>query len=134
MTRGPSVRIERPVDWIDTDAAGHYHHSSVIRWVEAAEAELLDRLGVPGLVPTVPRVRYEVDYLDRLYFRDRVAVDLWVDRVGGSSLRYGFEVTREGLGPAARGAMTCVNVEPSTGSATPWPEDLARAFRDAAPP
>ena len=33
----PAIRVERTVEWPDTDAAGHYHHSSVIRWVEAAE-------------------------------------------------------------------------------------------------
>ncbi|GAA1162110.1 acyl-CoA thioesterase [Ornithinicoccus hortensis] len=131
MTRGPAVRIERQVDWIDTDAAGHYHHSSVIRWAEAAEAELLRRVGAPDLTPTVPRVRYEVDYLDRLYFRDTALVDLWVDKVGTSSLRYGFEVTRAGHGPAARGAMTCVLVDPGTGASAPWPADLARRLGGA---
>jgi len=35
-----SVVVDRRVEWQDTDAAGHYHHSTVIRWVEAAEAVL----------------------------------------------------------------------------------------------
>lgn len=133
MTRGPSVRIQRLVEWMDTDAAGHYHHSSVIRWAEAAEAELLRELGLPDLVPLLPRVRYEVDYLDRLYFRDTVLVDLWVDQVGTSSLRYGFELTREGHGPAARGAMTCVQADPETGGSAPWPPEVAQVLGGPAP-
>ena len=35
-----AVLVQRRVEWPDTDAAGHYHHSTVVRWVEAAEAVL----------------------------------------------------------------------------------------------
>lgn len=62
-----SIVVRREVEWRDTDAAGHYHHSAVIHWVEAAEAALQQRLGLGELYGTVPRVRYEVDYLDRLW-------------------------------------------------------------------
>lgn len=41
-----SVVVRREVEWRDTDAAGHYHHSAVIHWVEAAEAALQQRLGI----------------------------------------------------------------------------------------
>ncbi len=41
-----SVVIERRVEWPDTDAAGHQHHSVVMRWVEEAEAALLEPLGL----------------------------------------------------------------------------------------
>ncbi len=43
-----SVVIERRVEWPDTDAAGHQPHSVVMRWVEEAEAALLERLGSRG--------------------------------------------------------------------------------------
>jgi len=36
------VVIERRVEWPDTDADGHQHHSVVMRWVEEAEAALLE--------------------------------------------------------------------------------------------
>lgn len=138
--RGASVTIERMVEWPDTDAAGHYHHSAVIRWIEAAEAELHEQVGLPELFGTVPRVRYEVDYLARLWFRDRISVRLWVGHVGTTSLRYEFEVRRQsGTGSrsgtasqegaevhvAARGAMVCVHSEPGAGP-TPWPEQVTR--------
>jgi len=104
------VTIERTVEWPDTDAAGHYHHSAVIRWVEAAEAALHERLGLPELFGIVPRVHYEVDYLERLWFRDRVTVMLEVAEVGRTSLRYVFQVDRDGQ-PAARGEMVCVRTD-----------------------
>jgi acyl-CoA thioester hydrolase len=129
--------VTRVVDWCDTDAAGHYHHSSVIRWVEAAEDELHTSLGLPGLFGVVPRVRYEVDYLDRLWFRDEVVTSLWVEHVGTSSLIYGFEVVGP-RGPAARGRMVCVNVGSRSGPgpeegqgpppAAPWPDEVRAAL------
>jgi acyl-CoA thioester hydrolase len=129
------VSVTRTVDWCDTDAAGHYHHSSVIRWVEAAENELHVELGLLDLFGVVPRVRYEVDYLDRLWFRDEVVTELWVESLGRSSLVYGFEV----LGPrglAARGRMVCVNVDGRSGDAqgdgspvAPWPDEVRAALQ-----
>jgi acyl-CoA thioester hydrolase len=119
----PSVTVERMVEWPDTDAAGHYHHSSVIRWVEAAEAALHSQLGLDELFGSVPRVRYEVDYLTRLWFRDLVQVTLEVAEVGRTSLTYAFAVRRDGE-VAARGRMVCVNADPKGTGATAWPDDV----------
>lgn len=130
MSGGPRVVIERMVEWPDTDAAGHYHHATVIRWVEAAEAALHEELGLLGLFGSVPRVRYEVDYLHRLWFRDLVSITLWVADVGTTSLRYEFEV-RHGDSAAARGAMVCVNANPSGDGARPWPEGVRTTLATA---
>jgi acyl-CoA thioester hydrolase len=119
----PQVTIERLVEWPDTDAAGHYHHSTMVRWIEAAEADLLDQLGIVQLFGVIPRVRYEVDYKARLWFRDRVAVQLWVADVGRASVRYEF-VVRRGEEVAAAGAMTAVNIDPEGGRAAAWPGDV----------
>jgi acyl-CoA thioester hydrolase len=128
MTSATSATVTRTVDWVDTDAAGHYHHSAIIRWVEAAENALHEELGLLDLFGTAPRVRYEVDYLDRLWFREQVLTSLWVEQVGGSSLTYAFEVVGP-RGAAARGRMVCVNVGPtgaagSTGAAGPWSAEV----------
>ncbi len=129
----PAVRIERLVEWPDTDAAGHYHHSSVIRWVEAAESELHLSLGLPELFGSVPRVRYEVDYLERLWFRDRVSIDLRVATVGRTSLVYAFEVCRDGV-TAAKGRLVCVQSAPDGTAAETWPADVAAILRGEASP
>ena len=124
----PQVTIERLVEWPDTDAAGHYHHSSVVRWAEAAEAELFEQLGVAHLFGVIPRVRYEVDYKARLWFLDRVAVQLGVAEVGRASVRYEFSV-RRGDEVAAAGAMTAVHIDPEAGRPSAWPDDV-RAVLD----
>ncbi len=84
-----SFVLARTVEWQDTDAAGHYHHATVIRWVEAAEAALYAKLGLE-LMGIVPRVRYEVDYTDRLFYGEAVTVAIWVESVGGTSVRLPF--------------------------------------------
>ncbi|MFI6772210.1 acyl-CoA thioesterase [Nocardia sp. NPDC050412] len=133
-----AVIVERLVDWQDTDAAGHYHHSTVIRWVEAAEAALLEARGLRWLFGTIPRVRYEVDYLDRLWFGDTASIELTVGKIGRSSVRYDFVIRRiaaeHGLDDAvartvaARGALTAVYAPDSQGGARPWPTDTAAAL------
>ncbi|WP_433521329.1 acyl-CoA thioesterase [Nocardia pseudovaccinii] len=133
------IVIERVVDWQDTDAAGHYHHSTVVRWVEAAEAALLDRVGLRWLFGRIPRVRYEVDYLERLWFGDTASIDLSVDHVGRSSLRYGFVISRipavrrssppEPSTIAARGLLTIAHVSGEDGGSLPWPDNIAAVLR-----
>jgi acyl-CoA thioesterase FadM len=125
-----TVTIGRTVEWQDTDAAGHYHHSTVIRWVEAAESALYSRLGLDALMGAVPRVRYEVDYVDRLFFNEEVAVSLSVATVGGTSASFTFEV----LGPrglAARGRMVIAHTGGTRGRAARWPAGAREALTAA---
>lgn len=124
------VVVERRVEWHDTDAAGHQHHSAILRWVEAAEAELLRRHGLDWLFGRTPRVRHEVDYRARLWFGETVTTRFRVLRLGRTSLTYDFEVHgREGL--AARGTMVVAHAEPESPTATPWPQHVRDALAPA---
>jgi acyl-CoA thioesterase FadM len=127
-----SVNIERRVEWADTDASGHHHHSAIQRWVEAAEAVLLERLGQTPLFGRTPRVRYEVDYRARLWFGDLVRIELAVAEIGTSSLRYRFQVTR-GEEVAATGFMTIVHTGDASSGAVPWAAEARRILTSAGP-
>lgn len=117
------VQVARVVEWPDTDAAGHYHHATVARWVEAAEAELHEQLGLDQLFGVIPQVHYEADYHARLWFRDPVTVSLWIDEIGRTSIRYGFQV-RTYAEVAAADSMTVVHIDPALGRAVPWPDHV----------
>jgi hypothetical protein len=56
-----SSTIPRRIEWIDTDARGIYHWVTVVRYVEAAEALLHDRLGIrQRTFGRTPRVHFTV--------------------------------------------------------------------------
>uniref|UniRef100_A0AAU2K164 Acyl-CoA thioesterase n=1 Tax=Streptomyces sp. NBC_00049 TaxID=2903617 RepID=A0AAU2K164_9ACTN len=129
----PSIVVERRVEWQDTDAAGHYHHSTVVRWVEAAEAALLRRLGLAHLFGSTPRVHFEADYRARLWFGETVRTELQVTKVGTSSLHYAFTVRGESEEPAATGRMVIAHsAARATGSAA-WPDEVREVLTSAGP-
>lgn len=129
----PSVVIERRVEWPDTDAAGHYHHSAVVRWVESAEAVLLRRLGLSHLFGSTPRVHYEADYRARLWFGETVRIELRVIKVGTSSLHYAFTVRGEGEKAAATGRMAIAHSAAHATGSTPWPDEVREILAKAGP-
>lgn len=128
----PSVVVHRRVEWIDTDAAGHHHHGAVLRWVEAAEAVLLQRRGMSRLFGRIPRVHYEVDYRSRLWFGQPVQIELAVARVGEKSVRYEFVVRSEDV-VAATGNLVITLAAPDSPSALAWPDDVRAALTRGGP-
>ena len=124
---GAGIVIDRRVEWPDTDASGHYHHSTILRWIEAAEAETYERVGLVYLFGVIPRVRLEVNHRSRLWFRDLVQVRLWIQRLGRSSVTFGFEIHR-GDELAADGSITAVHIDPAAGRARAWPEAVRAAL------
>lgn len=116
---GPSIQIQRRLAWPDTDAAGVWHHSTLWRWVEEAEAELHRSLGViEHTFGHTPRRHLDAEFLRPLRFDDQVDVELTVRRMGHSSVTYDATV-RHDQAVVARASMTAVLVV--DGVATPWP-------------
>lgn len=126
-----SVAVSCRVEWIDTDASGHYHHSTVIRWVETAEAELFRRIGHAGMFANIPRVHYEADYLARVWFGDEIELRLTIDRVGRTSLVMSFSAVC-GETVVASGHLVQVNAA-GDGRTEPWPDEVRTALEAMAP-
>jgi acyl-CoA thioester hydrolase len=121
------IEIYRTVEWFDTDAAGHQHHSCILRYVESAEAALLREYDLAWLFGETPRIRHEVTYRRRLWFGETVTVVLKVARLGVTSLEYSFEVKgSEGL--AADGRLVVAHASPESPTSTPWPQAVVDAF------
>jgi acyl-CoA thioester hydrolase len=119
-----SVVIRRRIEWIDTDAAGIYHWTTVFRLAEAAEAVMHTGLGiVERSVSASPRVAVSASFKRPLRFNDEVELELAVERMGRKSLVYRLAVTSAGA-LAAEGSLTVCFVDPATGRAAPWPQDL----------
>lgn len=129
-----SASVERTVEWADTDAAGHQHNSAIMRWVEAAEAELFRRLDLPDYFPSAPRVQQTINYRAKLWFGQCVTAQLQVQNVGSSSMTFAFEVhghaygTTSSGGLAAHGTFTTAYVPAEAERAQPWPAHIRAAI------
>lgn len=133
----PRASIERTVEWVDTDASGHQHNSAIIRWVEAAEAELFLRtLKLPDYFPRVPRIHQDIHFKRKLWFGQQITATVGIYKLGRTSMTYAFEIhshPHDGQdgGLAAYGTVTVVHVPPGSAKAQPWPAAILEAV---APP
>lgn len=104
-----------------------------MRWVEAAEAELMRSLDLPGYFPSAPRVHQEISYSAKLWFGQPVTAAIEVQKLGRTSLTYAFEVRghahpKSAGGVAAFGTVTVAHVPPGFEKSQPWPTDTAAAI------
>ena len=99
------------VAWIDTDACGRIHFSNAFRWAEAAEV---------GLIRGVLSVE------DVLRFDDEIEVRIRVDRIGTTSITYGWTISKDGK-PYVLGGHTVVHVD-GDGRPSPVPDRIRDAL------
>src|SRR5262245_19141818 len=105
------IVVQRRIEWIDTDAAGIYHWTTAFRLAEAAEAALHTELGIADFTfGATPRVAVDAELRWPLRFNDLVDVELVVESVGRSSVRYRFAVTGA-EGEAMSGHVTCALID-----------------------
>ena len=116
--------LHRRIEWMDTDAAGIYHWTTVFRLAEAAEAALHTALGIADFTfGATPRVAVHATFVRPLRFNDRVATALTVTRLGRTSVEYALAIDGE-EGRAAEGAVTSCLIDRRTGRPVPWPDDV----------
>ncbi|MGW9028743.1 acyl-CoA thioesterase [Streptomyces sp. NPDC055722] len=138
LKRQNPVGVHRTrIEWIDTDAGGIYHNSTIVRFVEAAEASLMAERGLHGYFPVAPRVYYEVDFESPLYFGQDVHTAVELIRIGTTSMTFAFEVWGEEFPGrprrrAARGRYVTAHIDRdhlNGAASTPWPEEWIAALR-----
>jgi acyl-CoA thioester hydrolase len=118
------IVVRRRIEWIDTDAAGIYHWTTAFRLAEAAEAALHTALGIADRTFGVtPRVSVAAEFERSLRFNDPVEVELAVEAVGRTSVRYSLAITGP-EGPAMSGHVTAALIDRATKRAVPWPDDM----------
>jgi YbgC/YbaW family acyl-CoA thioester hydrolase len=126
------IRIRRRVEWMDTDAAGIFHWSTVIRFTEAAEIALHNALGIAEITfGATPRVKVGFDFRRPLRFNDPTTVDLTVAAVGRSSVRYQAVLRDEHDELVAEGEVVTVFIDTQTRRSAPWPDAVRAALTGA---
>jgi acyl-CoA thioester hydrolase len=132
------------VRWSDVDTAGIIRWSAYVRFIEVAETEFFRGLGFPyatlfdRLNVWLPRVQLHFDYRNPAKLDELLDVEVWVGRVGNSSIRLEFDI----LLPSGDMAMEAYLVLVTTtrewpAKAVPVPAELRDAMapyrRDLAP-
>ena len=118
------VVLRRRIEWMDTDAAGIYHWTTVFRLAEAAEAALHTALGIADFTfGATPRVAVQATFARSLRFNDPVEVTLAVAAIGRTSVEYAMSIDADG-GTAAQGSVKTVLIDRETGRAVAWPDDV----------
>jgi acyl-CoA thioesterase FadM len=119
--RGASIRIQRRVEWVDTDASTKWHNTAPLEMLEAAETTLLDRLGMlEEIFGRLPRVSIKAHFMRALGFWEKVDVDLEVAALGRTSITYRGNI-RRGDDVVVSGEVVAVFVDES-GRPCPWSE------------
>lgn len=90
-------RVTMQVRWSDVDLFGHVNNAAYLRYLDDARFSLFPAMGVDAAgrltASMLVVVKHEVEYLAPLTFRSTpFAVDLWVPRIGRSSVDFAYEV------------------------------------------
>jgi acyl-CoA thioester hydrolase len=80
------------VRWVETDASGHFHNSSAIIWAEEAEHALYRQAAPEFDLSRIPRRAIQMSFNRPLFAGDAYLVKLWVDRIGDSSMSFGWHI------------------------------------------
>lgn len=136
-------KVQRRVEFSETDMAGIVHYANFFRYMEAAEHAFLRSLGFSVVLrrhhPPLgfPRVHAECDYLKPLRFEDVVEIHLLVRQKKSKVLSYVFGFRRVSPEPAvavARGLLTvcCVAHHPDGQmTSAPIPREIAEKIKVA---
>lgn len=136
-------KVQRQVEFSETDMAGIVHYANFFRYMETAEHAFYRSLGFSVVLDQFepplgfPRVHAECDYLKPLRFEDVVEVHLLVREKKAKSLSYLFRFRNLSADPAievARGILTVVCVahrRDGKMSAVPIPKELAERIQVA---
>jgi acyl-CoA thioester hydrolase len=105
---------KRRVEFGDTDMAGIMHFANFFRFMEAAETDFLQSLGLSvawradGARLGLPRVSASCDFQKPAHFLDVLSVAVTVEKVGAKSISYRFDFTNQNGEPVAVGRITAV--------------------------
>lgn len=134
MNRNIRFRIQERVRWSDIDSSGIILWSAYTRFVEIAESELFRAAGFPyatlweRLDIWLPRVQFHIDFRSPVRLDDLLDVEIWISRIGRSSIRFELAMKKQDGQPAAEGYLVIVAISRADGKSVEVPIPLAKAL------
>ena len=122
-------RFATRIRFIDTDSSGRIHYTAMFRYFESAEIEFMRRLGASYTKHQYgfPRVHVECDFLLPMVHDDEIEIEVFLTKLGRSSVRLEFRTWKERR-LAARGAVVIACMDKITERAIAIPPDLREKF------
>ena len=123
-------RLQEYVRWSDVDISGIICFAAYARIIETAEMELFRAVGFPyatiwdDLDIWLPRVQLRYDFRSPALLDELLDVEVWVGRLGRSSLRLEFRVFRPNGQVAAEAYLVAVAIDREVQRPVPIPDRL----------
>lgn len=120
--------------WSDVDASSIIRWSAYTRFVELAETELFRAIGFPyanlweRLDIWLPRVQFHLDCRNAARLDELLDVEIWVSRIGRSSIRFEFALKKPDGQLAADGYLVVVAIGRTDGKSIAVPKPLLQAL------
>jgi len=134
MNPGACFKIQERVRWSDIDSSGIILWSAYTRLVEMAETELFRAAGFPygslwdRLDIWLPRVQFHIDYRSPVRLDDLLDVEIWIGRIGRSSIRFELAMKKADGQRAAEGYLVVVAISRVDGKSVEVPGALIKAL------
>jgi acyl-CoA thioester hydrolase len=127
-------RLQERVRWSDVDVSGIICWSAYARFVEIAETEFFRALGFPyarlwdQLDIWLPRVQAHFEYRNPVRLDELLDAEIWVGRVGRSSIRLEFLLRRPDGQVAAEAYLVIIAIARKDSRPVEVPQALLQAL------
>lgn len=113
--------------WRDLDAFNHVNNSNFLTYLEEARIQWFARLGKPwvtdAFAPLLAAVH--INYKAPVPYPSRLAVELYLDKIGNSSVTLGHRIVDAEAGTLhADGYVVMVWIDRASGKPVPLPESI----------
>lgn len=126
MPQREPFRFQTRIRFIDTDASGRIHYTSMFRYFESAEIELLRTVGITYDLRrsyAFPRVHVECDFVRPIAHDDLIEIETSLTELGRSSAHFQFHTFKDAT-LAAKGSVVIACVDRDTQRAIAIPGDV----------
>ena len=128
--RTPVFSIALGVRWGDMDAFNHVNNAQYLRYLEEARVQWLASLPGVSLADRITPVLVasQVNYRQPIEWPNEIAIELFIDKLGNSSLTMGHRMlSSNGSVLYSDGSVVMVWVDARTGKSVPLPKAVRAA-------
>jgi acyl-CoA thioester hydrolase len=134
VTASGRHRVQERVRWSDVDVSGIIFWGAYVRFVELGETEFFRALGFPyatlwdQLDIWLPRVQVHFDYRSPARLDELLDIEVWVGRIGRSSIRLEFVMRKPDGELAAEAHLVMVAISRQDSQPVEVPQRLLEAL------